>query len=89
MDGDVAWTEVEVRGYKPIKDKALDRVYLKAGMESAGPEERAQYLMSRFLTLNDEDNVQIARASAIHGKPAAMKLLEQMAIKEIDKRNGL
>lgn len=86
---DISWTEIDRAGYKQIDDPALIRFYAKHNLGEAGPEERAHYLISGFLELGNPDLAQITRASTLHGKPAAMKLLERMAISELDKMHRL
>ena len=86
MDG-TAWTEVDIENYQQIDDPALIRLYAKHNLGESGPEERAQYLMCRYLNLSENEEVQIAKTSAMHGKPAAMKLLEKIVIRDLEKQN--
>ena len=73
------WTEEEIGNYRQLEDPTLDSIYEKARL-SNNPEDRAKYLAEEVLDLTMTDHDLIMRTAAQEGRPAALNLLERIAI---------
>ena len=78
----MVWTQEEVGGYHQVDNLALTSLYSSAGV-GENPEERAKYLAESFLGLTMSDHEIIMKKAGEEGRPAALKLLEDIAISKL------
>jgi len=79
----VCWTQPEIVAYAPRDHPLLNKFYCEAGIPPSNPERRAHLIMhADFLTPTDYDV--LSRETAIKGRPAAMNLLEDLAIRHLE-----
>ncbi len=87
----MVWSPEEIAAYQPLDDSRLVALYASAygntGDEvipATNPEGRAFYLSEVILDLTAIDHEVIMRTAAKEGRPAAMSLLEQMALNSLE-----
>ena len=78
----MVWTQEEVGGYHQVDNLALTSLYSSAGV-GENPEKRAEYLAEIFLGLTMSDHEMIMRKAGEEGRPAALNLLEDIAISKL------
>jgi len=74
------WTKEEIKGYQQVVDGSLSRLYEEAGIPADDPERRARYLAEELLGLTMLDHEVVMRKAKSEGRPAALNLLEEMAV---------
>ena len=78
----MVWTQEEVESYHQADNLALTSLYSSAGIGKS-PEKRAKYLAESFLGLTMSDHEMIMRKAGEEGRPAALRLLEDIAISKL------
>ena len=79
----MVWTQEEVKNYHQVDNLALASLYSSAGV-GENPEKRAEYLAENFLGLTMSDHEIIMKKAGEEGRPAALRLLEDMAISKLE-----
>ena len=74
------WTKEEIEGFQQVLNEGLSHLYKETGIPADDPERRARYLAEEILDLTMVDHEVVMRKAKSEGRPAALNLLEEMAV---------